>query len=130
MFHAQQTQAAAPTGDVRRIESPSIIPDLHGGTRPCGLYRYFDRGATGMLNRVLHGLLRDLVHGGGDPGIELERWIDVYAQCAAETPADPRGQAVERGAESGALHGRGIQLVAVFAHLLHHGFEKPDRKST
>ena len=68
-------------------------------TRLCGLYRDFDRRATGVLHRVLHGLLRDLVQGGGDPGIEVQRRVDVNPQRPAEAPADARSQAVERGAQ-------------------------------
>src|SRR5205085_7970755 len=52
MFHAQQPQSAAASQRVGRVETAPIIPHFQNSTSTCGLYRDFNRGATGVLYRV------------------------------------------------------------------------------
>ena len=78
-----------------------------------------------MLHGVLHGLLGDLVQGARRVfGSSFREGSTLTRSAAGEALADARRQAVQRGAQAGALHRGGVQLVAVFAHLLHHVFEQ------
>src|SRR5271157_5178149 len=78
MLHAQQSQPPASTKQVRSVEPLSIITNLQSNSRTCGLYRNFDDRATGMLDGVLDRLLGDLVHSGGDLGIDPQGRIDIH----------------------------------------------------
>src|SRR5579871_1255003 len=72
IFHAQEPQAAACTHDIGRIESPPVVSNLQHRSATCGLYRDFDGGASGMLQRILHRFQRDVEERGSDLGVDFQ----------------------------------------------------------
>src|SRR5271157_860420 len=124
MLHAQQPQPPISAQEIGGVEPLPIIPHLQGRTNTCGLYRDLDHGASGMLDGILNRLLRHLVHGGGNFGIDFERRVHIHPQDAGEAFAEAHRKPVEGDAQAGPFDRGGVQRVAVFADLLHHGLEQ------